>query len=821
MWNYWRLSKLVSRFAIIKSRLLRRILYIWVKSKVIKAKGKLNLRDGVPVCYVLRYRSLCDSLVLANHCLDEGLPFPKERTAAVLKGGGTTFIDLGSRGLFQVDRKSAFEPPSQLKSFVRQANKDESFDVQFVPVSVFWGRNPGKEEKSLLRILFFDDQTAGLLQRILIVFAQGRDVFINFGLPLSLRELMQKEMSETDTTKKLRRVLRVHFQKTRTMALGPSLYDRSKVVRELLKSRPLIDAIDVEVKSSGRSRKAVEAKVRSYVEEIVATNSPAVIRVLDRFFTWFWQRVYRGVVVENGDVLRRFASDKEIIIAPSHRSHMDYLLMSYVMYYLGLSIPHTAAGVNLNFWPVGKILRWGGAFYLRRTFKGNRLYTTVFQEYLHFLMRKGHTISYFPEGGRSRSGKLLQPKTGMLSMIAKTVLDDPDIRVVLVPAYISYDKTFEVATYFKELRGSKKRKESLTQFLKLGKIFRANLGRATISFAEPIDVRDFLRSEGLDSTNLAKGGDRAVFSDVVNKLAIQMMRHINDAGVITPVGLVASILMALKQRALVEEDLFHCIEILNSLCAKADSTHKPLEPKSCVETAEELSLVNRFSHPGGDVLYLGAAESIYMNYCRNNIINKFALLGLVASCFQDNESVDRSSVEKKCLVIYPLLQAELFLSPRSRDLAEEVNITMDRFKELGLVEFSENSFRVKESEKMGVHVFTILRSMISPFLERYAAVVWLLLYYKNKKEEVKLETFESECMRMAQRIALLSGGEDIGSIDVNSFKPCLESLRQKSYISIDKDGCLKFFDKMSELSIITDVFSHHEIRFALTEKLGN
>ena len=109
--------------------------------------------------------------------------------------------------------------------------------------------------------------------------------------------------------------------------------------------------------------------------------------------------------------MRQLAQEgHEIVYVPCHRSHMDYLLLSYVIYHQGMVPPHIAAGINLNFWPAGPIFRHGGAFFIRRTFKGNPLYSTVFREYLNLLFAKGYSVEFFTEGGRSRTGRLLPPR---------------------------------------------------------------------------------------------------------------------------------------------------------------------------------------------------------------------------------------------------------------------------------------------------------------------------------------------------------------------------------------------------------------------------
>ena len=196
------------------------------------------------------------------------------------------------------------------------------------------------------------------------------------------------------------------------------------------------------------------------MEEIAADFSYETVRLSDRVLSWTWNRLYQGINVTNAERVRQLAQDgHEIVYVPCHRSHMDYLLLSYVLYHQGLVPPHIAAGINLNFWPAGPIFRRLGAFFIRRTFKGNKLYSTVFREYLGELFTRGYSVEYFVEGGRSRTGRLLEPKTGTLSMTIQAMLRGGTRPITLVPIYIGYEHVMEVGTYAK-LRGATKEKRA-------------------------------------------------------------------------------------------------------------------------------------------------------------------------------------------------------------------------------------------------------------------------------------------------------------------------------------------------------------------------
>src|SRR6202044_2496690 len=170
-------------------------------------------------------------------------------------------------------------------------------------------------------------------------------------------------------------------------------------------------------------------------------------------------------------------------------SHMDYLLLSYAIYERGYAVPHIAAGLNLNLPIIGRFLRKGGAFYVRRSFRGNALYTVVFMKYLAAMMARGHSIEYFIEGGRSRTGRLRPPMTGMLSMTVRSYLREPRRPVVFVPVYFGYERIVEGPTYIGELSGQPKEKESVLGLLRsLRRLSRERLGRVHAILGEPIHL---------------------------------------------------------------------------------------------------------------------------------------------------------------------------------------------------------------------------------------------------------------------------------------------------------------------------------------------
>ena len=257
---------------------LRKLLYVWVRSKGVPRdlKKGLGLVPGAPICFVLKFRSITDRLILSHHCAKGGLGEPVGRLEAFgSRGKNPRILYLGRPGILQKKRDRRL--PAALFQLVKEAEKG-AVDITLVPVSIFWGRNPGREERSLVKLLFFDDEHGGLFQRFLTFFFHGRGVFCRFGQPVSVMQLIREGAPTVETAKKLRRVLRVHFSRQRDLVLGPQIYDRRQVMERILQARGLQQAILQEAEKKQISPEKAEERARKYAEEVCARLSWPAIR---------------------------------------------------------------------------------------------------------------------------------------------------------------------------------------------------------------------------------------------------------------------------------------------------------------------------------------------------------------------------------------------------------------------------------------------------------------------------------------------------------------------------------------------------------------
>ena len=343
----------------------------------------------------------------------------------------------------------------------------------------------------------------------------------------------------------------------RADTLGPDLSTRRAIVAQVLRTRAVRQAVRQEIRDSRFSRRDGLRTARRFALEIAADYSHAFVRVADRVLNRMLTRVYDGVEVRNAEYLDRLPPACEIVYVPCHRSHIDYLLLSYVIYRRGYAVPYVAAGINLNLPVIGRFLRKGGAFFIRRSFRGTGLYPIVFMKYVDVMMNRGHAMEFFIEGGRSRTGRLLQPRTGMLSMTVRSFLRDARRPVAYVPAYFGYERLLEGESYIDELSGRPKKKESWGGLLRVLPQLRQQLGRVYISFGEPCCSTGMLDGLKPDWRNDVKDESArpAWFGDAVDAVAVEIMRRINAAAAVTPINLLSVALLAAPRQAMIESDL--------------------------------------------------------------------------------------------------------------------------------------------------------------------------------------------------------------------------------------------------------------------------
>lgn len=779
-------------------------LNLLVKSKVIPNDpiAELGLDISRPIVYALPYDSKADLLALRTQCQQLDLPDPL--TSIEIDGcilPRYVFIHDGPRFF------PSFEPNTQTKnifhSYLDLHRNNQDLDIQLLPVSVMFGRAPAKEVPGESRPLL---RELNGIQKFFAILWLGRDSFVRFSPVVSLRQMADQHGTDQSIAHKLSRVAHIHFARQRLAAVGPNLPARQDLFDKLLKSRAIAKAVEDESRSKKISLTQAQANAVTIMEEIAANFSYEAIRITDRIMGWLWSRLYKGINVSGGEKIRQLAQDgHELVYLPCHRSHMDYLLLSYVLYYQGLVPPHIAAGVNLNFWPAGPIFRHLGAFFIRRSFKGNKLYSTVFREYLGELFSRGYSVEYFVEGGRSRTGRLLEPKTGTLTMTIQAMLRGTNRPITLIPIYIGYEHVIEVSTYSRELQGATKEKENLLQMLRGLRKLR-NLGQGYVNFGEPLSLVNYLNqhvTDWRDAIDPIEAQRPAWMAQVVSDIAEKMMVRINNAGAANAMNLCVTALLSSSQRSLTRKQLLTQLDCYCALLKNVPYSEECTVPSTTPEQLLDSAMaMNKFAveHDTlGEMISLPREQAVLMTYYRNNIHHLLVMPSLVAAVISHHTSVARTEINHQIALIYPMLRNELFLRWTEQELAQVIDQILAELNKQQLIIQQQQTFRVNPARH---RTCLLLASGVRETLQRFALTFTILC----NKPDINRGTLEKESRTLAQRLSTLHGINAPEFFDKAVFSSLVNTLRQKGYISDKKQADTKQTAEMRDmlLALVSD-----------------
>ena len=793
------------------ARLLGRLLGPWIGLKTEPADPE-RFVDGRPVCYVLEDYGLSNALILERACLQAGLPSPLHPLPGDPLGRKRAYVALsrrnasGTLGALAPGKRPPKKTHSESLARLLDAHReDPALDVLLVPVSIFVGRSPDKAS-GWFSVLFSENWAlVGRFRRLLAILLNGRDTLVRFAAPVELRASVEEGLTPERTVRKVSRVLRTHFNRIRTAVIGPDLSTRRLLIDKVLSSPAVKDAISDQARRSDSGPEDAWKKAHAYAWEIAADYSHPTVRSASFLLTTVWNRIYRGVLVHHLDRLKAVAPGNEIVYVPCHRSHMDYLLLSYMLYVRGIVPPHIAAGINLNLPVIGTILRKGGAFFIRRSFRGNALYSAVFTEYVAQLVAGGYSIEYFIEGGRSRTGRLLAPKGGMVAMTVRAYLRQPTRPVLFQPVYIGYEKLMEGNSYLDELSGKNKKKESIWQLLRgIPRVLRSNYGQVVVNFGEAIPLNDILAEHAPDWDGNSIGEDEkpAWLSATVDGIAERIQVNVNRAADVNPVNLLALALLSTPKHAMGEADLLAQITLSKTLLVEVPYselvTVTPHTPAEIVAHGEEIGILNRVAHPLGDVLSVDGDKAVLLSYFRNNVVHLFTASAWIACCFLNNRRMSHDTLLRLGAELYPFLQAELFLPWDADTFAERIGLTLEVFEREGLLQRmgDDDGGIYQRSAGQTDEVFR-LRALGHPLqqaFERYYIAISVLA--KNGPGTLGAGELESLCQLAAQRLSLLYAPAAPEFFDKSLFRGFIQKLRELELVKLDGNSKLTFDQRL-------------------------
>ncbi|HKA27991.1 MAG TPA: 1-acyl-sn-glycerol-3-phosphate acyltransferase [Candidatus Binatia bacterium] len=669
-------SAMLERFGLL-ARLLIRLTFAQVRVRPELVERVRQLSTQGTVIYVMRYRSTIDYLLVNAVLLREGLPLARfapgvstlwwrplreivrwlsrrsaqshaastvrapEVCGQLVAAGEPILLFMRSHAVAARRRRAlaaARIGPQFLREVVRAAGA-ASRPAFLVPIAIFRGTGFHKRESRFATLLYSVQEAPGEAKRLFTYLWNAGQTQLTLGREISLHRFVDEHRREGEdrSARRLARVLQIVLYREERMVLGPTLLPR-RVVREMVLRDPELVRLTRRLAAErGVPRRKVVKVARGYVDEMAAHFNGLYFGILEFVFNRIFPRVFSGLETVGLERVVECMREHPIVLVPCHRSHFDYLILTYIFHTNYLSPPHIAAGINLSFWPMGPLFRGAGAYFIRRTFDDNELYKMVFRKYLTFLIREGYTQEFFIEGGRTRTGKMLQPKLGMLSAIVSAFEQGIRRDLYLVPVSIHYGRIPEEEVYKREVAGEEKQRESLGALLSARSILSKRFGTAYVSYGSPISLHDALAAQrerpGTADGQPPTEEEKRRF---IQRLGFRILREVNATAVAGASSVSATALLGASRAACRLRDFQAASHALVALL-RVQGAHltASLVRNEASDFREGLAwlegggLVERLVDSEGVVLHVPTEKRMNLDFYKNNTIHFFLVPALL------------------------------------------------------------------------------------------------------------------------------------------------------------------------------------------------
>ena len=742
-------------------------------------EGLMQLQKEGTVVYATKYRGHLDYLLYHYNLRRRRLPYPKiafdlnmslllpvtrffrvlfSQLSFFYRSGklpspyqtsfyGTAMQDGTPSLIFLIDPKrfiSRFiHAEKDHLQFLLETQKNLDRPIFIVPQLILYDTSVEKDYETLTDILFGYRDYPSVIRKILMFAKHRGEAFIDFGQPLDLKAYLQSQPSDRPLhamVTEIRDALIESIDSRKRVILGPIMKSRQQLKEMVLMDPRVSEKIESTAAAEKKSLRYARKKAGEYFDEIAADFNITYVHLFDIGLKWLWKKTFEGIDVDSSvlGMVKEWARKGPLIFIPSHKSHIDYLLLNYVLHESHMHIPRVAAGKNLAFWPVGYIFRKAGAFFIRRSFRQPRLYLEVFNRYIKALLEEGHPLEVYIEGGRSRNGKLVLPKTGFLSILLQAHAEGFCKDLVFVPTSMVYDRIMEEQSYRKEIEGGEKEQEKLRHILGARRFLKRKYGKVYIRFSPPISLNEYLQQT------------QPAHHEVPRRFAFHLTKAINDVTLVTPLTLVATAILGAHRRGFLYSELLETVEILIRFlkaysvpmaASLGDSNRATHETLSLLLGWKIVGVLEDVDQEEETFYFVEDDNKIELEYYKNNIIHFFIPHALVATSLLSGREA-----EKKLDVIvadYTFMRSLLkteFLFDEKENEAEKVRSILDFFREASFVSASadKDAFVIT---KMGFDKLPAWASLTKTFMESYWIAAKTMGHKKNLvlKEEALLK----------------------------------------------------------------------------------
>ena len=648
--------------------------------------------------------------------------------------------------------KSRPDPLIHIIDFQKQSDKP----VFLVPQAIVFSVKPIRTTSTLIDIILGSNEKPGILKRLMAIWQKPEKISVEISTPLNLKTFLNRpdirDIDEDFQAYSLRTHLIDLLNRQKRSITGPVLKSRAELTEDILTQQSLQNFLKEHSEEMDQPLMLTHKKAANYIEEIAANYNLNTIMIFEKVLTWAFNNIFEGLVVDHEGLeqIKEASKEAPVILAPCHKSHLDYLLLSYLMFKRNMACPHIAAGKNLSFWPLGPIFRGGGAFFLRRTFKGAVLYSRIFAAYIEKLLQEGFNLEFFIEGGRSRSGKLLSPKLGFLSMLIKAYRNGASEDLIFMPTYVGYDRVLEEDAYLHEMEGGKKNPENLSQLIRARKFLKKKYGKVYIKFHEPISLNEYLNDKKIDLHAMDKSQHMALCQSIGYKL----INAINQTSVITPHGIIASAVLNSSGSSFSKRELmFRVNSYMNMLtiCNAELADTLTIDPDLALNHVLKTFVSRKFIELADETddeftdntrFFVKDNKRPILNYYKNNAISFFIPAAYTAVAILKNDTFQFSS--RDLTETYRFLQSffiDEFSFDEEKTCVEHISTCIKAFIDDGIMVPTPSFSDTYNLTSEGFRKLKGFSEFLRPFLESYkVALLYFAKYPKDKhdaKERVK------------------------------------------------------------------------------------
>lgn len=541
------------------------------------------------------------------------------------------------------------------------------------------------------------------------------------------------------------------------------------------------DGVAELTKQTGREEATVRSEALRYLDELRTAHDPFVLDLAARGFRWLYARSYGEVdiVPEQIEALRATFARHPVVLLPSHKTNLDSPVVESVLALNGLPPPTLFAGINMAFWPVGPLMRRAGRVFLRRRISDNPVYKLALREWLGYLIEKRFNLEWFPEGTRSRTGKLLPPKLGLLAYAADAYRQGHVDDLMLVPIAIIYDQAMEVAGFAREAQGDKKHAENLSWMLRGMRESRSPQGKVYLRVGEPVSMRAALGPP--DPGNPANPAEDSL---ALQKLALAVAWRTNEVSPITGIAIVTFALLAAGQRAVTLDRIFDYVGLV---VGHAREREQPLtqsaelnSPEQVREVLGELirtGVVTCYDK-GNEVVYSVAegqhlTAAFYRNSMLHFVLDRAIAELAVLTAAEASREMRQDGFRDAALALREALKFEFFFRERQGFLAgleAELERIEPTWREI--LEGGEDPVAIHRA----IFGLGIAHAVLRPFIEAYH-VVAEVLQHEPPDAPFDERTFYDKCQRLGRQYLLQRELRNAESVSKPLFQTGVQLLR--------------------------------------------